>query len=1605
MRRKAKSFDVLGKFSAISMAIIVLLSIFVPMFSTIDAQAASDSYNGSIYVDFSNNSTWLAYAETNRVTVGGQPISKVEGSSGLYKTNSATFTGDVQIQYAYTVENRTNRLFFNGDKKYAYFWDDGGSADLGGAWPGMSMNKFDDNKYYVDYNSSADRVIFNDGNKNQTGDLTIGKTDNVYNDSNGSWTAYNKSEWTKTHSLNSISLSSRANDYANAIYVGSDNNVQWSRYDHSKTNPYTETTGEELVTVKLYAPNWSQANVLYDLEDPLANANTASTGTGTVTDSDGNSYEYYTLQVPANSTFKFYMSNPNSGSSNLTVPADNANLYYSVELAAWVTANNLSTKEKSDIVVSKDNFATAIPSSGGDSVIGVDAVYYDYLSNNERTSGWRNNMDDSDAGNAGSSYRMQFSNFNDKIKDTAVANTSWRYPLFFGDDFNSGSYIGGYWDTLKGTRTIPDNQLFYAVNNSGGLSGAWNSDTGRNRSVQGLVNSALTDGKLTVGNGVIPPYFNYDLLHNGAGGGGDTPDQQVMWVGGQWNCYYKIKIPIGNNSGKFIVNQGNSTGQKEDSISSIGTNTGKYFDSVNGWSSGAPTDLGDGWDQNDWVTSSDGTYYYIVIRESSNWGKLYFYTYDNYNGTTSYNSWPGKQITDGGTESGSGSSTEAYAKVVSAKFPFVAKTDSTTGVTTYSFDSSGAKDNVYFDWDSEGNPTKVNYGAGTNYGIKNRLNGDYGIFPFNNSGGSDSNNCNGVGGKDVNGKVRDYGFGVKMKMYFTLPENGVYGEGSAVQPKKTIKTESSGNYIKVSIPKESFSPDTTVAVRYAVEGSTKKLSEISGYILQPYGAYNDDNSECPYGKSYSDDDYYYVVIDKKQNGAVNIWDEISLVINESSSHKTDGILVSGSSKQYDAQTFAETSGGSSQANNHAMFNYSGDDDLWVFVDGQLVLDLGGAHTPTTGSIDFGYAPGEIKATANSVYLQANGGDDGTTDTVKNGSSVETPLKFDNQDPTKRHEMVVYYMERGTNDSNLKVSYSIQPVTNDLSIDKTVDVTDVNSGLQAAAKVADDFTFTTTQGATQKKQDSFGDGESVFYNANTYGIAADTNTSIAETTNTNLTYTTTSYIEDVINQQAISSTGNDQNLSFNFINAKADENANTSLFAHFTNKVVTQPLSVSKALVDENDQPITDSGIDFTFGIEVSLDGSDSGYAAYPLVYKLYDASNNDVLNSDGINLYTATGGEFQLKAGYHAQFQGIPQGAKYRITEKNLLPGYSIDGMSGGDNGTSTGTIGTGSNAFTLTNKFVPVESNLQAHKNLDGSAYTGTEFKFDQTLLYCNNTSDVPSTDYSQYADTVTSVSSGNVTFKNIEYTNTGKYYYSIRESLADTTPDNLYVMDSTVYYAVADVTTDANNQLQVDIKYYRNYNSSTHAVSNELSGAPTFNNLTATKYVDVQFKKIGSDNNPLAGAEFTLYTNEACTTLATKANVSKSDSSFTNPVTSATGTGLVTFNALKYEPSAGTATYYFKETKVPNGYQLLTGTFKIEITGEDAYKIYYNNVELSKNGDDYVVKNIQQPELPIAGGSGVMWFFVLGSIAVIGAGTAFILYKKRINLIALAKQVIRRK
>lgn len=110
-----------------------------------------------------------------------------------------------------------------------------------------------------------------------------------------------------------------------------------------------------------------------------------------------------------------------------------------------------------------------------------------------------------------------------------------------------------------------------------------------------------------------------------------------------------------------------------------------------------------------------------------------------------------------------------------------------------------------------------------------------------------------------------------------------------------------------------------------------------------------------------------------------------------------------------------------------VFNFSGDDDLWVFIDNKLVLDLGGAHAKTTGSIDFS----DCSVTA--VLTQMSDG----VSTTRNGGFASW---FDNSSANAAntpHTMTIYYTERGMYDSNLKFGFSFHPIPNQFKAEKKV----------------------------------------------------------------------------------------------------------------------------------------------------------------------------------------------------------------------------------------------------------------------------------------------------------------------------------------------------------------------------------------------------------------------------------------------------------------------------------------------------------------------------------------------------------------------------------------
>lgn len=129
------------------------------------------------------------------------------------------------------------------------------------------------------------------------------------------------------------------------------------------------------------------------------------------------------------------------------------------------------------------------------------------------------------------------------------------------------------------------------------------------------------------------------------------------------------------------------------------------------------------------------------------------------------------------------------------------------------------------------------------------------------------------------------------------------------------------------------------------------------------------------------------------------------------------------------------------------FNFTGDDDMWVYIDGHLVLDLGGSHAKASGSINLAdmkvtYSTGYYNAT----YDKVTDKNSASCDYFKTGEfAIGNDVKKILQDTTRTHKMTIFYMERGLFDSNLSFNFFL-PQTNSLTVEQKTDTSNVNSAL-------------------------------------------------------------------------------------------------------------------------------------------------------------------------------------------------------------------------------------------------------------------------------------------------------------------------------------------------------------------------------------------------------------------------------------------------------------------------------------------------------------------------------------------------------------------------------
>lgn len=162
------------------------------------------------------------------------------------------------------------------------------------------------------------------------------------------------------------------------------------------------------------------------------------------------------------------------------------------------------------------------------------------------------------------------------------------------------------------------------------------------------------------------------------------------------------------------------------------------------------------------------------------------------------------------------------------------------------------------------------------------------------------------------------------------------------------------------------------------------------------------------------------------------------------------------------------------------FYFSGDDDVWVFIDDQLVLDIGGAHARVSGVLEFDQRDNKKNTVTSYVSRVKNSKTDnyGAEDCDENKHETETSITYLGTTEkyyknasvsipnlsTGKHTLTMYYMERGMWESNMALAFNF-PDNNELQVQKEVDLNKVDPDFKKCFEDQKIFNFTIQNQAT------------------------------------------------------------------------------------------------------------------------------------------------------------------------------------------------------------------------------------------------------------------------------------------------------------------------------------------------------------------------------------------------------------------------------------------------------------------------------------------------------------------------------------------------------------
>lgn len=531
------------------LALTLMLSICAVSGMSLNVFAAT-SLDQKIYINLNKNKEWKGFssvtcrfAQDDGTVLKTEKVSK-DPSSGVFEATAPSGATKIELSSGVnftfpekTVAKDFRRIYlYNSNntynEAYAYSWVN--DTDFNAEWPGVAMTKTssdsDYDYYYVDVKSSYKNVIFSNKGETQTSDLGINDS---YSADNALYDA-SKSQWTNPF-IKTIDISGATGD--TEFYLSTDGSFKESKY-LSVESPDKQSKAT-YKTVYVSNDDWKSLSKIYATFD----YNDAYEGTVELIkdtiDTKVSGSVVFKGKIPAGALLRFHPNEHdlNGASSATSYPTGSEydGSGYNDNTATYVkTARGEGWTKFSEI--DNVNYGAVVENSFSDNpnIVGVDATYFDYLSDMEQEKGYlqcqgNDNIYD---------YWYQFDNFNSYISNIASNRKSdWKYPLYFGNMYKGGGHYNTFKTHAEKLTNINDfnDNYYYAVNNSNGM--AWGNGN-YNQSLQGLMYNRLdSKGNLQVANGVKAPYFDAEALSTAKYNDAKVNDAKVANV-------YKSSFPF-----------------------------------------------------------------------------------------------------------------------------------------------------------------------------------------------------------------------------------------------------------------------------------------------------------------------------------------------------------------------------------------------------------------------------------------------------------------------------------------------------------------------------------------------------------------------------------------------------------------------------------------------------------------------------------------------------------------------------------------------------------------------------------------------------------------------------------------------------------------------------------------------------------------------------------------------------------------------------------------------------------------------------------------------------------------------------------------------------